>query len=94
MASMLAFQAGAAQHVVSHRGVAQMFAGHQRAAAGRTDRATAVKVREPHALGGHAVDIRRLDLLLPVAAKFAITKVVRQDENDVGFERRFRRAGG
>jgi hypothetical protein len=40
---------------------------------------------QPHASRGHAVEIGRADFRLAEAADVAITEVVGEDENDVGF---------
>ncbi len=80
---MLTFESRAALHIIADRGMAEMLAGQQRAAAGRADRATAIEVREPHSFGRHAVKVRRLDLPLPVATQIAITEIVGEDQNDV-----------
>jgi hypothetical protein len=76
---MLAFEAWPALHVIAHRCVPEVFAGHQGTATWRANRTAAVEVRKAHSLGGDAVDIGRLDLRLPIAAKIAISKVVRKD---------------
>ena len=56
---------------------------HERCAGGGAHGLTHVEVRELDALLGHAVEIGSADLLLPVAAKIAVTEIIRQDENDV-----------
>ena len=60
-----------------------MHPGHQDAPRGSANRAARVGVREDHALGRHAVDVRSEDLVLAVAAEFAVAKIVRHDEHDV-----------
>ena len=76
--------------VVADGGVAGVLAGHQAAARRGADGAAGVELRELHPLGRHAVDVRRLDLLLAVAAEFAVAEVVGDDEHDVR-PRRLRR---
>ena len=41
-------------------------------------------LREAHPLGGHTVEVRRVDTLLPVAAEVPITEVIGDDEDDIG----------
>jgi hypothetical protein len=51
---------------------------------GRTaDRVTRVVVGESHSFSGHSIDVRSLDLLLPVAAEVSIAEVVGHDVDDV-----------
>jgi hypothetical protein len=40
-------------------------------------------VVEPHAFGCEAVDIRCLEMLLPVAAEHPASEIVCEDENDI-----------
>ena len=42
-------------------------------------------IRKSHPLLGHPVDIRRLDLFLPVTTQMPITKVIRHNINDIRF---------
>ena len=49
----------------------------------RADRIAGVEVRELHPAFGEFVDVRRLDLLLPVAAEFEAAEIVGDDEHDV-----------
>ena len=76
----------------------QVLARHQHAARRRADRRAAVVLREPHPLRREPIDIRRGDLLLPIAAQLAPAKIVGQDEDDVEFRRSVgytrRRLGG
>ena len=60
---------------------------HQRATGRRADHGPGVGGGEPGAFGREAIDVGRLQHLLPVTAEVANTQVVRQDENDVGFGR-------
>ena len=80
---VLAFSSRFALHVVAHCRVAQMSTCHQCTTTRRTDCAASVEVREPHPFRGHAVEIGRPDLRLPVTAEIAVSKVISQDENDV-----------
>ena len=79
--------------VAADRGMAGVVAGHQATARRGADGAAGVALREAHALRGQAVEVRRLDLLLAVAAEVAIAQVVGQDENDVGRSGRIGRDG-
>ena len=69
--------------VVADVGVPGMLARHQHTSRRCTDGIATVVLREPHPFGGQSVDMRRLDLLLPVAAQFGIAQVVGQDVDDV-----------
>ena len=82
--AVLTFLARRALHIVAHGRMAEMLAGHERATARRTDAATCIEIRELHPLRRDAVEVRRLDLRLPVAAEVAPSEVVGQDEDDVG----------
>jgi hypothetical protein len=48
---------------------------------------------ELHALGGQAVNVRRLELLLAVTTQVTAAEVVGEDEDDVGWARRGCRKG-
>ncbi len=64
----------------------RMTPGHQTRTAGSALRLD-VEIRQPRALGCELVDARcrrTTNLAAAIAARFAITKVVHQDENDVG----------
>ena len=52
-------------------------------ATGRAERRR-MEIGEFHALIGEPVDIRRLDIGVAMAAHFVVTRVVREDEHDVG----------
>jgi hypothetical protein len=45
-------------------------------------------LHKAHPIGGDVIDIRRVDLLLPVTAEIADAEIIREDENDVGFRGR------
>ncbi len=76
--------------VPPHAAVAGVQPGHQRAARWRTHRAAGVELSEPHAAGGQAIDVRRFDLLLAIAAQIAVAEIIGQEEHDV----RMRRGAG
>jgi len=48
---------------------------------------------QAHALSGKMIEVRRLDLFLPVTAQLTPAEVIGHDENDVGPGRRGRRPG-
>ena len=73
--------------IAADGGVAGVLAGHEAAARRRADGAAGVGLGEAHALGGQAVQVRREDVLLAVAAEVAVAEVVGQDEDDVGARR-------
>ena len=74
--------------VRANRGVSHVHPGHQDAPRGSANGAARIGVREDHALGRHAIDVRSEDLVLAVAAELAVAEVVGHDEHDVW------RAGG
>ena len=63
--------------VAAHTRVPRVQPRHQHAAARSAHRGPRVKLREPHPLRRHAVQVRRLNQLLPVAPEVSVTKVVR-----------------
>ena len=73
-------------------------AGHQHAPRRGAHGRAGIKIGEPHASLGQAVNVWRLDELLSVATQVAITKVIRHDVNDIGLRpvrsRDFGRRGG
>lgn len=71
------------QAVIADRRVAAVEACHQHTAAGSADIGTRIELVKFHSLGGQAVDGRRANLGLPVAAAMSATKIVGQDENNV-----------
>src|SRR5262245_16952871 len=84
------------KRVAADGAVAGVLAGHEGAAAGSADGAAGVKLRELHPRGGQLVDVRRLDLVLAIAAEVAIAQIVGKDEDDVRLAflaRRARRDG-
>ncbi len=76
--------------VVADVGVAGVLARQQRTPRGRTHGTAGIVRGEAHALGGEPVDVRRADLLLPVAAHLTHAEVIGQDVDDV----RLAAAGG
>ncbi len=70
--------------VAANPGMSRVQPGHQAAPRRRTDRAAGVVIREDHPLGRHAVQIRRLNRLLPIAAQVPIPQIVGQNEDDIG----------
>ena len=71
--------------------VTGVLARHQHAARRRANGESGVCLSETHALGGHPVEVRRLDSLLAVRAEVSVAQVVSQDPDDV--RRRFRGPG-
>ena len=74
-------------HVVpvsTNAAVADMLARHEGAARRGAHGVAGVDLREAHAVGCDAVDVRRLNPFLAVAADVADAEVVGEDENDVG----------
>ena len=69
-------------HVAANLQVAGVFAQHERGAGRRANGAAGIEIRETHPFGGEAVEIRRLDLRLAVAAEVAVAEVVGEDEHD------------
>ena len=67
--------------------MAHVKTGHEDAAARRADRATGVGVGKAHTFGREAVDVRRADLLLPVAADVSPAKVVGHYVDDIRLAR-------
>ena len=59
-----------------------VFAGHEHASRRRANRIAAVMVGKSHAFPGKLIEMRRLDLLLPIAAEFGVTEIVGEDEDD------------
>ena len=69
---------------VPHTGTVAVMTGQQSRAGWRAGRAD-VKVREPHGVAVMAVDVGCLDRLVTVTTEIAVSLVVRQNENYVGF---------
>jgi len=70
--------------VPSNLSMPQMLPRHQHTASWRTDRCSAVMLCEPNSLRGESINIRRADLLLPVAAEFPVPEIVSENEDDIG----------
>ena len=64
--------------------MADVKAGHEHAARRGADGRAGIGIGESHAVGGQAIEIRRFDLLLAVAAEVAVAEVIGQDEDDIG----------
>ena len=67
--------------------------GHQRRLRRRADRAD-VELREFRRLASERVDLRRLDVQVPVASHIAVAQIVDEKEDHVRFVKRLRRLGG
>ena len=82
--------------------VAGVQARHQTSAGGSADSAASIALSEAHSFGRQAVNVRSFDFRLPVTAEIPITKIIRQDKDNIGFvfrlnsrlERVERRIGG
>ena len=61
-----------------------MAASHQDAAGWGTNRGPGVVPEEPNTLACQSVDVGSFDFLLAVAAQFAPTEIVSEDENNIG----------
>jgi hypothetical protein len=64
--------------------MADVLAGHERAARWSAHGIAGVDLGEADAIGGEAVDVGGLDALLSVAAEVAVTEIVGEDENNIG----------
>ena len=64
--------------------VADVLARHKGAPRGSADGIAGVNLREAHAFGGEAVDVRCLNALLPETAQVAVAEIVGENENDIG----------
>ena len=58
---------------------------HQVVSARRADGGRRVRGREAHAFARKPIDVRCLDLCRPITAEIAVTQIVGQNEDDVGF---------
>ena len=76
------------------RGALLVPTGHEPGTRRAADRAVGIEVGELHPVLCQAVDVRRLDVLRPVAADVGLADVVGDDEHDVGPRRGGRRLGG
>ena len=71
--------------VVADVRMSRVLARQQRASRRRAHRTSRVMLRKPHALCGHSIDVGRSDLFLPVTAQLAVSQIICQDINDIGF---------
>jgi len=78
--------------IITSEGVPTMHPGQQVAARRPIHGGTRVVLREAHPFTGELINVRRLDLLLTVAAQLLPAQVIGHDKHDVGGL--FRRAGG
>ena len=70
--------------VAANLGPAKMLARHQNTARWGTDRNPAVMTGKAHPFGCKCIRIGSRDLLLPVAAQFAISQIICKNEDHVG----------
>ena len=70
--------------VVAHEGVPRVQPRQEHAARRRAHRRARVELREAQAFTREPIQIRRDDLLLPVAAELPVPEVVGHDQDDVG----------
>ena len=71
--------------VVANVGVAGVLAGHEHTAGRRAHVVAGVVRGELHALAGEAVDVWRRHLGRAIATEIAVTEVIGENEDDVGF---------
>src|SRR5208283_5628219 len=69
--------------VAPYPGMPGVQAGHQRATGGCAHRAAGIEAGKTDAFSRELVEVRSLDPGLPVTTQIAITKIIRQDENNV-----------
>ncbi len=62
-----------------------MVSRHQGAARGTADGIAGVAIGELDAFAAHLVDVRSLDRLAAIAAEIAVSQIIDDDEDDVGF---------
>ena len=71
--------------VVLDAGFVRIAAGKRRRAGRLTDRIRAIGARETHAVGGQAVDVRRVDILVTDDATHRVREpMIGHDDEDVG----------
>ena len=75
--------------IAADAGVPRVQAGHQHAAGQGADGGPRIELREPQPLGGHAVEVGRLNDLLAIAAQVPVAQVVGKDEYDVWYTPQF-----
>ena len=66
-------------------GVSQMLAGEENTAGGGADGSAGVMVAEANAFLGQLVNVGGLDFGLTVGSEFAVSEVIGEDEDDIGF---------
>ena len=69
--------------ILHHAAAKRIAARHQRRPRRGAERRRAVELRQPRPFGRHAVEVRRFELRMAVAAEVAVAEVVGQDEDDV-----------
>ena len=72
-----------ARLVMAHAVANRVPTRHERRAARCADFCRRVELREPHALRRHAIEMRRADGGMPVAAQIAVTEVIGVNDDDV-----------
>jgi hypothetical protein len=60
-----------------------VLAGDQAAPGGGTLARTGVGLGEPHPLAIQPVEVRRFDVLLPIASQVVVAEIIGEDEEDV-----------
>ena len=85
---------GSDLEVVADVGVTAVTTGHERAARRGADWRTGVMLGEAHTFRRHLVEMRRLDLLLTVAAELRVAEVIGHDIDDVRLAGRVRGCRG
>jgi hypothetical protein len=81
---MQAGRAGVVQGA-AHADAIGITAGHQCRARRGADRLRNIETREPRALRGETIDVRRADVFRAVTTDIAVAKIVGEDEHDVRF---------
>src|SRR5262249_16034654 len=69
--------------VTANSRMARVHPRHQRASRRRASGRPGITLRETHPFPGMSDEVRGFNLLLAVAAQFAVTQIVRQNKNDV-----------
>ena len=80
--------------VVAHPAVPAMQTGVKDTPGGSADGRPGVTLGEPHRLCGKCVQIGCRNRRTAVASKIAVSQIIAEDEDDVGFHRSHDRAGG
>ena len=79
-----------ASGIAPHGGVAGVLSGHEHGAGRGADGTSGIKLRETQAFRSHAVEVGGADFWLPITTQFAVSEIVGENEQDVGF---FRQGG-